>query len=254
MTIRPLLAVTLLAACGTATPMRLDPTASSPIHGKVYPVSCDDAHRYAVKALRTNGYQLTDGGRTAAGGWIEGVKEGSTNSRIDVQCGASGVTMNASGGGSWVEQGLRFSFNQISEFGDKIWPPPTSLRVNADLVAGPEVKVEFPQDPTSAGVSVLRVHVVNGAERAVRVDPRQIVAKGAGGGGTRPIPEAEARTRLSAVDPNLPAKLLPAAKLAKGAEAKGYVFFPAGTYSSATVTIIDDPTGEPDEFEFEFRK
>ncbi|MEA2624030.1 MAG: hypothetical protein QOD06_75 [Candidatus Binatota bacterium] len=230
----------------------------APIAHEVYPIACTDAFRYAARALKTNGYKLTDAGRGPTGGFVAGEKgstasrEGATSSRLDVQCTGGGVSVTPSGGGKWADDGLRFSFHQIAQQGDKIWPPPTALRVNAELIKGPEATVEFSVNPSSAGLSAVRVTIINGGDRHVRIDPAKMLAHGAGGSGnTAPIAADRARSQLAG-DPEIGTKVIAPALLRKGDAAKGFVFYPGGDYRSMTITIVDEETGEGDEFDFEF--
>lgn len=238
-----------LAACGPEISVAPD-LPSHPLAEKAFAIPCDDALRDAAKALKTRGYRITGVDRDGGGGTVEGDKSGQV-SRIRVQCGAGGVTVQPSGGGTWIEQGLRFSFNQIVEFGDKPWPPPTGPQVTLDLIQGPEMRLEFPQDLASAGVVPVRVRVLNGGERVVRVDPTRVRAH-AGAGDVAPIAGTEVQKRLASIDGTIAAKLLRPARLRHGESDAGFVFFPAGSYRGATLMLIDDKTGEADEFEVSF--
>jgi hypothetical protein len=79
-----------------------------------------------------------------------------------------------------------------------------------------------------------------------------MAARGAGGSGNTPaIPGDRARGQLAA-DPEIGTKLFAAVLLRKGDVAKGFVFYPRGEYQSMTITVVDEETGEGDEFDFEF--
>jgi hypothetical protein len=225
-------------------------TVQAPLSEKPYSISCDEGHRFAARALRAREYKVTEVNRSTAGGAIVGVKNGQT-STITVTCAADGVRVKATGGGTWVEQGLQFSFHQVVDRGDKIWPPPKSPRVMVEWIDGPESKLWFPQEIGSAGLTAVRVQVINGGQRALKLDPRRIVARGAGGG-VAPIPEADAKRRVGAIDPGLDAKLLKASQLGPGKSVVGFVFFPAGSYTGANVQLIDVPTGEADGYDVSF--
>lgn len=217
---------------------------------KPYPVTCDEAHRYAARALRARQYKITEVTRSAAGGLIVGVKDGQ-ESRMTIACGGDGVRLKATGGGAWVEQGVQFSFHLVVEKGDRFWPPPKAPRVLLELIEGPEIKLWFPQDLSSAGVSAVRVRVFNGGKRDLRLDPARITAS-SGGRSIRAMPEAEVRKRLAGIDPSIGDRVLKAATLKNGDMAMGFVFFPAASYESGTVQLVDVPTGEADGYEVSF--
>lgn len=246
------LGLLLLAGCVPNMSVEHGGTVQAPLSEKPYAITCDEGHLYSARALRARDYEVTEVTRSAAGGTIVGVKQGQT-STFTVTCAADGVRVKTSGGGIWVEQGLQFSFHQVVDKGEKIWPPPKAPRVMLELVEGPESKLWFPQDIGSVGLTAVRVRIVNGGKRALRIDPRKIAARGsAGGAGVPAITEAEAKRRVGAMDPAIDGKLLRAAQLEPGALAIGFVFFPAGSYAGASVQVVDVPTGEADGYDVAF--
>src|SRR5688572_20780049 len=127
-------------------------TVQAPLSEKPYTITCDEGHRYAARALRARDYKVTEVNRSAAGGSVIGVKQDQT-STMTINCAADGVRLKASGGGIWVEQGIQFSFHQVVEKGDKIWPPPKAPRVMVEWIDGPESKLWFPQEIGSVGLT-----------------------------------------------------------------------------------------------------
>jgi hypothetical protein len=241
-----------IALAGAAASSCVGPAAQSTPQGAVqlqsYNIPCDDAHRYAARSLKLRGYRITDVERGASGGSVAGRKESGETASIRVTCGGGGVTVNPSGG-LWQDQGMRFTFNQLVEFGDKVWPPPTSPQVRMELISGPESKLEFPQEIEQVGMVAVKVVVFNGGARTVRVDPRRIRARTGSGAGAAALGESGVKERLGSADPAIGERLLRPAKLKKGDEARGFVFFPAGSYTSAVLVMVDDQTNEADEFE-----
>ena len=144
---------------------------------------------------------------------------------------------------------MRVTFSRLVEAGDRIWPPPTSPQVRMELLVGAESKLEFLQQIDSLGLVAVSVRVINGGARTIRVDPRGIRARTAAGASAGALSEKGALERLSAVDPTIEGRILRAAKLRQGEEARGFVFFPTGAYTSAALKMIDDQTNEADEFE-----
>ncbi len=147
---------------------------------------------------------------------------------------------------------MRLSFSRLVEVGDRIWPPPAGPQVRMELLVGAETKLEFPQELDSLGMTVVKVRVINGGARVIRIDPRNIRARNAGGETSAALPAAAVGSRLGTMDPSIAEKILRPAKLRQGEEAHGFVFFPAGAYTIAVLPMIDDQTGEADEFEASF--
>lgn len=240
------------AACGPSVAGLAGTSTPEPAK-KTFAIGCDDAHRYAARSLKERGYRLTSIDRGAGGGTLDGKKESGDHQRISLTCGGGGVNVATSGGGAWADQGLWFTFNQIVEFGDRVWPPPTSPVVKVESISGIEAKLEFPGELEPLGMVALRVRVFNGGTRAIRIDPRRIKARTDGKGGAIPLGEAGVKERLGAVDPAIDSKLLKRVTLKQGEEVRGFVFFPVAQYTSAVVMVIDDQTGEADEFEVFFQ-
>lgn len=234
----------LLASCLTPAP----PTNPDAVQLERYRISCEDAHRYAARALKTKGYRISAVDQSPSGGIVEGKKASGDSASIRISCGADGVTIKPSGG-LWEEQGTRLSFSHLVEFGDRIWPPPTSLQVRMELVSGAESKLDFPREIESLGLAAARVRIFNGGARTIRVDPSGIRVRAAGGSRVAALSEASVRERFGGMDPSIGDKILRPAKLRQGEETRGFVFFPAGVYTSAVLRLIDDPSNEADEFD-----
>jgi hypothetical protein len=230
---------------GNAAQPRLD--------SKVYKISCEDGRRYAAKALKARSYHITRVDRNGAETTIEGRNdaEGIT-SRLTVNCGPDGVSVSPSGGNQFVIDGLRFGFYQIADMGDRMWPPPTGPVVNMVLYQGPEAKIEFPIEIEPLGVVAVQVTVINAGERTLRIDPRRVHVVREGGQVVPPLSAADAESRLAASDPDIRSKLLRQATLKHGERVTGFVFFPVGAYSSGSLALIDDQTGEADEYDVSF--
>jgi hypothetical protein len=243
--------IALLAVCGGCAPA-MAPTATTATPAperKVFPIACDDAHRYAATSLKSNQYELTTVERGPAGGLVRGRRQSGDQMEYRIICEPEGVRVATSGGGHWADQGMWFSFNQVVDRGDRIWPPPRGPQVRLQGVEGVEARLYFPQELEAHGVSAVLVRVVNGGERTIRVEPRRAEARTAAGGRTAALSKDGVRQRLGGMDPAIEEKLLPAVALGQGEEARGFLFFPAGTYQSVVLRLIDEPTGEADEFE-----
>jgi len=220
---------------------------------KVYKISCEDGRRYAAKTFKARNYRITSVGRSGSETTIDATNDAeSTSARLTVTCGGDGVTVRPSGGGQWKMDGLRFGFYQVADAGDRIWPPPKGPVVKMELYRGPESVIEFPVDLDSIGVAAVRVRVINAGERTLRVDPRRVHAATDGGAEVSALAPADAERKLAGVDPDIKSKLLQPTKLKQGESIIGFVFFPAGAYTSGSLALIDDQTGEADDYDVSF--
>jgi len=250
-------AVAVLAAfssSGCLTGPLSEGNAAQPhLERKVFNISCEDGRRYGAKTLKARNYRITSVERSGSDTTIVGRNDAErVTSRITVTCGSEGVTVAPSGGGQWVIDGLRFGFYTIAETGDRVWPPPKGPVVKMVLYQGQEAKIEFPAELEPLGVVAVRVSVLNAGERTLTVDPRRLRAVGETGQPVPPIAPADAERKLSAADPDIKSKLLKPAKLTHGEGVTGFVFFPAGAYTGGSLALIDDQTGEADDYDVTF--
>lgn len=243
--------VAVLSSGCLAGPLSEGNAAHPHLDTKVYPISCEQGRRYAAQALKVRNYRITDvtrdGPRTVVSGETDKV-----SSSVTVECQQGGVTAHASGGGRWVTDGLRFGFYQLAESGDRIWPPPTGPVVKMELWQGPEAKIEFPSELEPLGVVAVKVRVINAGDRVLRIDPRRVHVHGESGGSVAPISPADAERRLASMDPEIKSKLLQPTRLAPGEKTVGFVFFPAGAYTGGSLALIDQKTGEADDYDVNF--
>ena len=244
-----------MASSGCLTGPLSEGNAAKPqLESKVFNISCEDGRRYAAKTLKARNYRITSVERSGSDTTIEGRNDAErVTSRLTVTCGADGVTVSPSGGGRWVTDGLRFGFYQIADMGDRIWPPPT----------GPVVKMVLYQGPGSEDR-------VSDRARAARSRRRL----GAGGQRGRAHPERRSsaparrsekeanrrrrwrrRTRSAGLRPPIPTSspsFCRPTKLTHGESVTGFVFFPTGAYTGGSLALIDDQTGEADDYDVNF--
>jgi hypothetical protein len=252
-----LVAASLAAAWTTSGclsgPLSEGNAAQPHLERKVFAISCEDGRRYAAKTLKARSYRITGVERSGADTTVEGRNDTDrVTSRLTVTCGADGVTVQPSGSSQWIIDGLRFGFYQIADAGDRVWPPPQGPVVKMELYRGPEAKIEFPTDLEPLGVVAVRVRVLNAGERAMRIDPRRVRATTEAGAPAVPLAGAEAERKLASVDPDIKSKLLKPSKLKQGESVTGFVFFPAGNYTGGALALIDDQTGEADDYDVNF--
>ncbi|HSD09967.1 MAG TPA: hypothetical protein VLF14_03220, partial [Candidatus Binatia bacterium] len=109
-----------------------------------------------------------------------------------------------------------------------------------------------PTELEPLGVVAVRVRVLNAGERTLNVDPQRLRVIGEGSQPVLPMAPADTERRLSAADPDIKSKLLRPTKLKHGESVTGFVFFPVGTYTGGSLALIDDQTGEADDYDVNF--
>lgn len=217
---------------------------------RAYPFACEDAFRYAAKALKANGFAVSRIERGEAGGVIEGEREKGGSMKIALTCDASGVWVTPSGETPFAENGMRIAFERVAEEAQRKAPMPTGLEFEAELIREPETQLYFSTPLAPRGLVALRMRVANGGDRDVDVDPSAARLRTAEGRLAAPVPLEELRTRLAAKDAaRLPEMLLPRTRLQQRQSIRGFLFFPAGDYAAALFPLVDTATGEPEEFE-----
>ena len=243
-----------LSSTGCLTGPLSEGNAAQPhLERKVFNISCEDGRRYGAKTLKARNYRITSVERSGNDTTIEGRNDADkVTSRLTVTCGADGVTVQPSGSNQWIIDGLRFGFYQIADMGDRIWPPPTGPVVKMVLYRGQEAKIEFPSELEPLGVVAVRIRVINAGDRTLRLDPRRVRATNQAGAPALPLAPADAERKLAASDPEIKSKLLNATKLKHGESVTGFVFFPTGAYTGGSLALIDDQTGEADDYDVFF--
>jgi hypothetical protein len=243
-----------LAAVGCLSgPLSQGNAAQPNLDTKVYPISCEDGRRYAARTFKARSYRITSVERSGNETVVDGRSDAEkVTARLTVTCVGDGVMVSPSGAGRWTMDGLRFGFHQIAETGDRIWPPPKGPVVKMELYRGPEAKIEFPSDLEPLGVVAVRVRVINAGERTLGVDPRRVHAVSEAGGQTAPLARTDAERKLGGMDPDIQTKLLRPTKLKHGEDITGFVFFPTGDYTGGSLALIDEQTGEADDYDVLF--
>jgi len=243
-----------LAAAGCLSgPLSQGNAANPNLDAKVYPISCEEGRRYAAKTFKARNYRITSVARSGNETTVDARNDAeSVSARLTVTCGSDGVMVRPSGSGQWTMDGLRFGFYQVTEAGDRIWPPPKGPVVKMELYRGPESVIEFPSDLDSIGVVAVRVRIINAGERTMRIDPRRVHATSDGGAEVAALPPVDAERTLAGIDPDIKSKLLQPSKLKQGESTIGFVFFPTGSYTGGSLALIDDQTGEADDYDVSF--
>jgi len=216
-----------------------------------YAIPCDQAYLFAAKALKANGYAISEVERGTEAGVVVGVRESAVlrKMRMRLACAASGVSLTPSGETPYAENGMRIAFERVAAVGASAKRVPQQLEVEAELVTDPETKLYF---SGSLGAVALRVRLANGTARSFDVAPSAIRLRAESSAFEGPLARDEVERRFSSVMRAPAPPLLDRARLAPGEFLEGFLIYPSGRYVAAVVQLIDVETSEPEEFETAF--
>ena len=186
----------------------------------------------------------------------------------------------SSGSSSSVRRRGKRSGGDVVELG-------TGVSVLIEPLTGFATVLDFEANLDAAGVLPVRVTISNGTERAYAFDARDVVLRRAGSrqraypmtpdeaiallheANRRTIAEGNAQSDSAEIGPIdatadsdlgdiraatriIPEKILRSLRLSPGKRASGFLYYPAGSYDRARVTMIDVATGETEGFIVEF--
>ncbi len=152
---------------------------------------------------------------------------------------------------------------------DQGGPASAGVGVEVEPQRGFSTVLDFDADVAAAGVLPIKVTIHNRSNRAYQFSPADLVVRVRGSRATaEPLKAADAAARLSvkagsegtqteignvaSAKKVIVDKALKGGKLAPGASASGYVYYPVGDYDRAKLTMTDVSTGEAEGFLVEF--
>jgi hypothetical protein len=217
-----------------------------------YSIPCDQGYVFAAKALKANGFAISEVERGTGSGVVVGIRESAAVRRMEMRlsCTASGLSLTPSGETPYAENGLRIAFERIAESGATTKRVPQQLEVEAELITDPETKLYF-SGPLAA--VALRVRVANGTARPFEINPSTIVLRAESGASEQALARAEIERRFSSVMTAPAPRLFERVRLAPGESVEGFLIYPSGRYVAAVVRLTDVETSEPEEFETAFQ-
>jgi len=149
--------------------------------------------------------------------------------------------------------------------------PQGGVEVHIELIRGFATVLDFEANVSAVAILPTKITVENKTVRTYDFDPRNLVlrkkgsreaaeplgakaaverlrlaAEGAGGQKSEDLGDLAAASRI------IPEREIKAARLAPGQTVEGYVYFPAGDYERARLTMTDVATGETEGFMVEF--
>jgi hypothetical protein len=221
-------------------------------------MSCEEANRLAYQAVNVLGFSVTSMQVATPGqpGHIYATKEGAKDGQVTITCTGSGAIVEPEKTGAPIPS--LTGGDRPHEFPGRFMQTFNTLRSTQDIVAkqGPEKglkmtmtrlnsyesKIELGADLPAGGVLPIKVLISNNTPRPYGFDAGQVVLMATGGGRVSPMaPPASGQGKA----------LQGEMTLAPGQTVSGYLFYPAGSYSSARTTFVDKENEEDEAEGFE---
>ena len=223
---------------------------------KLTAASCEEANRLVNKSIRTMGYTLTSYTLAAPGsaGRFKATKEKAMGGVVTVSCSDSGATIDARNAGAL--SGLIGAGERPHHFGNSF---PVTFQMLKQREAyeskNPETgTLQFSivpldsfasqnvlgSDIQSSGVLPVRITITNNTPRPYVVEASKIFLVPEGGGRVAPVSSPGGGSSLQDMT------------IEPGQSASGFLYYPAGNYSSARTSVIDKENNEREGFSVRF--
>jgi hypothetical protein len=225
-------------------------------------LSCEEANRLAYRTVTTLGYSIASlqvarpgqPGHIVAKATREGQKEG----QVTITCNEGGAVVEPEKTGIAVPS-LVGAAEKPGEFPQMFMQAFNILRTSQEIAAqqGPEKgltmtmtqlnkfesQMELGTDLPASGILPIKIMISNNTPRPYSLDANKIFLMSATGGRVAPIaPPAASQGKALQGD----------ITLQPGQIVTGYLFYPAGNYTSARTTLIDKETDEGEGFTVQF--
>jgi len=222
-------------------------------------MSCEEANRLAYRTVTVLGYSAASLQVASPGqpGYILATKEGAQDGRVTVTCMSSGAIVepektgipipSLAGGERPNEfpQAFMRAFNILRNTQEVVAKqgPEKGLTMTMTRLNSFESQIELGTDLPANGILPIKVVISNNTPRPYGFDASQVVLMSAGGGRVSPVapPTAGQGKTLQGDITIQPGQML-----------TGYLFYPAGSYSSARTTFVDKETDEGEGFSVQF--
>jgi hypothetical protein len=244
----------VVASCAVQQPQRKR-TIEAPT------LSCEEANRLAYRTVTTLGFTITSlqVARPGQPGHIAATKEDSgQQGRVTITCNESGATVEPEKVGLPIpsligaaerphefQNLFQHTFNILrsgQEYAAKQGPE-KGLTMTMTRLNSFESQMELGADLPAGGVLPVKVMINNNTSRPYGFDAGKVFLMASGGGRVAPVaPPASGQGRALQGEITIP----------PGQTVTGYLFYPAGNYSSARTTLIDKETDEGEGFSVQF--
>jgi hypothetical protein len=225
-------------------------------------LTCIDAQRVAIDAVRGMGYTIDDSTKATPGtrGVVSASRHDGTSTRrvfVTITCTTMGAEVEAKPDGGGIAQ-LDFA-NQFRRSYEKAIaskpPPRPAAAAGVDILLTPERATgseELPVDVSAAGVLPVSVRITNHTARAYRLKVADVVLQTAAGERVKPLDAASITAKLPA-DAAAAAqkKALRSGDIRPDETLTGFLFFPFNSYVRARVQLRDVQSDETEGFAIE---
>jgi hypothetical protein len=223
-------------------------------------LSCEEANRLAYRTVTVLGYSPASLQVATAGspGHILAKKEGASDGKVTITCGANGAVVEPEKTGLAVPS-LLGAAERPNEFPQIFTQTFNILRTQKEyeIRQGPEKglsmmltrlnsfesQMDLGADLPASGILPVKVEINNNTSRPYGVDASKVYLMTEGGGRVAPI-ASPAAGQAKALQGEI--------TLQPGQTVIGYLFYPAGNYSSARTTLVDKETDEGEGFSVQF--
>ena len=250
--LRLLCAITLLAGCVVGRYVRIEQKG----------LTCTEAHRIAIEAVRRMGYTITDTTKPSPGapGLIVAAREEGINKHsmlVNVFCTTVGAEVQAQSDQGGLAQldfsnEFRRSFEAAST---NRGPARAAATTGLDVLLTPNRDggaKELGIDLSDRALLPVSVRITNHTARAYRFDPQGVVLKTAGGERAHALKVQEVTARLgSDATGAVQQKVLHTRDVGPNETVSGVLFFPFNAYTRARVELTDRSSGESEGFSIE---
>jgi hypothetical protein len=223
-------------------------------------LSCEQANRLAYRTVTVLGYtpaslQIATPGQP---GHILARKDGAKDGTVTITCNESGAIVEPEKGGLPIPslvgpaerpgefpQIFRQTFNILRSSQEVVEArgPEKGLNLTMTPLNSFESQIELGADLPANGVLPVKVIISNNTSRPYGLDASKVFLQPAGGGRVAPsTPPAAGQSKA------LQGEMI----LQPGQTVSGYLFYPAGQYTSARTTLVDKETDEGEGFSVQF--
>lgn len=243
----------VLVSCGAKQPPRKRTIAAPTL-------SCEQANRLAYRTVTTLGYSITSLQVATPGqpGHIWATKEGVQDGRVTITCSDEGALVEPEKTGfavpSLVSAAERpgefpqifvqtFNILRTSQEAEARQGPAGGLVMTMARLNSFESQIELGADLPASGILPVKVTISNKTSRPYGLETNKVFLKSAGGGRVAPVAPPPAGQSKA-----LQGDLI----LQPGQVVTGYLFYPAGEYTSASTLLIDKENEEREGFSVQF--
>lgn len=223
---------------------------------KLTATSCEEANQLVYKAIQAMGYTIADYSLARPGqvGRISAVKENATSGIVTISCTESSATIdarNAVNVPSLIGAAERphhfvnsfpmsYQMIQRREAYQTANPETGTLQLTIVPLNSFESQNILGTDIQASGILPVRVTVLNNTPRPYAIEASKIFLVPEGGGRVAPVSSPSGGSALQdmTVEP--------------GQSASGFLYYPAGNYSSARTSVIDKENDEREGFSVQF--